>query len=177
MNLDDFWKLVLTSSFISTILTNMVNYFLKSVDYENKYREEVLKRRFEAYKDLGESLAYLKVKTINIPDGWYAHSFLADTEQYFHESTAGFLLMVGTHDLWVGKETREALHTFRDYLYNFRHKHRPFSSESKQQPYPTLLGKEHFEEIQGYLNTIEKSMLKDLATIKDVKYFLKERGS
>lgn len=169
-----FIQSVLASALIAAVLNNIVNIWLKSFDFDNKYKEEVIKRRFEAYSDICDTISVFKIKHLNTDTGRSCHAFLVNGKEYFDAVGAAFHKCAAQHGIWVSKDTRDQLNAFRDYLYSLYQDLKPYSDETRGEGWMRSYGESNLDKIQGFLDRIDRTIVVDLRSIKDIKKFLDE---
>jgi hypothetical protein len=161
---------ILSSSLLAAALTSLAtglfNIYIKGKEYENKYFEEIIKRRLEVYEHLEVFLSLLKTSSVD-SDGRPYHLIFAYGEDKFYEFQQHFHYAI-SKSVWLDARTKDVLQQFTILFYELSDRY-DLEKEHLE------AGKHCYERVVELREKLEKSFSDDLRKLHKVKRFLKNK--
>src|SRR4051812_5182291 len=98
---------IVSSSLIATILSSIITYQLKKVDFKHEYFKIVIRKRLSAYEKLEYLIAVLKSSALDEADGKPYHSCFFNPVN-FNDFSAR-LALANSDNLWLNSSINEKL--------------------------------------------------------------------
>ena len=167
--MNDFWKILLTSTVISGMLSSLISYFvsawLKDKDYKNEYFKIILHKRLEAYEFLENQIAVLKSivrnenKNYNLVFSYGIDKFL-NFQQNLH--------LAMSYSYWFNENTLRKMETLNDFFF-------VISQQVENDQELLEIGKNKNDELSQIRTSLEICVKKDYLELYKIEIFLKSK--
>lgn len=155
--------IIISSSVIATILSQIVSFFLKRVDFKNEYYKLLIPKRMRAYEMIETQIALLRASVLDEKDQKSYHQVFAFGDEKFYEYTQSTTL-ANAYSIWLDQPTYEILHELMQ-VYNKI----PFEFDINKEDELIKAGKKYYWEIGRLRDELEKQIRKDLLRLYDFK--------
>lgn len=159
-------QLILTSTFVSGIVSVLVSYIisikLKKIDFKNEYYKEILKKRLFAYQYIESQLAVLKTVVLDESDNKPYHMMFSYSDVEFFDFQKNMVMAI-SYSLWIDDETTENLEKLNELFYNLNIK-----TAGKSNAQLIDLGKKYYQHISDLRFQLENSTKRGLYNLHDV---------
>jgi hypothetical protein len=173
MNTTEIIALVISSSVLSAILTGFVNLRIHNLNFKREYFKKIIDKRIQAQEQIEALSSQLKIQ-IKLDNGTLCNSVCASGEDYFQT----FCILVAASlntSLWLSDELAGVLQDFNIFLLNeITHEINGNSIKDRNQSLIDL-GIRHHEHLREFREKIEMQLMKDFATLSNVKAFIKPK--
>lgn len=159
--------LILTSSVLSSVLTVLVQYFFKFLDYRLDYKKKIIDKRINAYENVGSITWQLAFIT---QDGEMAWSGIFTSEKDFDNFLVN-LTLARKDQIWLSQELTKKFTELNAFLINLQNDHTPVDERDYNK-----LGNENFSIIRKFREEIESIYKNDFRNLDKVDRFLDKKS-
>jgi len=159
--------LILTSSVLSSVLTVVVQYFFKFIDYRLDYKKKIIDKRINAYENIGLITWQLGFIT---QDGEMAWSGIFTSEKDFDNFIVN-LTLARKDQIWLSQELTNKFTELNAFLINLQNDNGRVDEKDYNK-----LGNENFSIIREYRKEIELIYKKDFKNLDKVDRFLDKKS-
>jgi len=163
--------IVLTSSFLSSVLTSAINWLIQKNNYKNEYYKKILDRRLDAYENVETLIASMKV-LIHSESGQLCNDFCSFGKSKF-DGYMNSIVLVITKSLWLNPEISNLLSEYNVFLLqNIEYKiDKNINCDDELE----RLGILNRDKIQDFRHKIENLLYKDLKNLHKIKAFFAQK--
>ncbi len=164
----NFWGItgiVLSSSFITALVTIAANWLIHKDQYKKEYYKLILQRRLQAYEMIDEYISNLN--TVTLLNNDLIHTFLFNQEHF--NIILIRMALIKKHDIWISKKLSIKLMEFNVLLVNIDTEINNKTNSIQQ------IGFNRRENIRKIKDEIYEILKEDFNNLYDIKSFLKSK--
>jgi hypothetical protein len=105
MDLTTIITAIISSSLIATVLSSIVNYYLKKQDFKNEYFKLLLKKRMDSYEWIENQIALLKSSVLDSDGKPYHQVFSYGYEEYLKHLQSAQI--ANSYNIWLNQKTND----------------------------------------------------------------------
>lgn len=159
------WEILFSSSFFAAVVSSITAVIITKVSasksYKNDYYKMVLQKRMAAYENVANTIACLKITSLDERDNKPFHAVIADKELFIQLGNA---IM---NNLWLSPKMTDILTDMNKIYYKI---HNEIDEEKRM-----CQAKEQYDAIVKLRTEIENCLKTDLQELYNVKQFLKQK--
>lgn len=153
---------ILASTVAASIVTSIVNYFIKRFDYQTEYNKKILDKRIQSLAEVESFVQSLKVSVLDYDSQPY-HIALTMPSSEIHNLAASS----SASAMWISEKILAQLRLFNQIAFGI-----PDSIEDK-----IKYAKANYVSIAELRHNIERSLMKEYLDLPNVKAFLKMKSN
>lgn len=161
---------VISSSVIATLLSSLINLYIKKQDFKNEYYKLLIKKRMDAYEWIENQLALLKTSVIDEHDGKPYHQVFSFGESYFLKYTES-TIYTNSNNLWLNQKTNNKLDELIHILNRIS-----FEFDTAKDSDLIKAGKQYYWDIAKVRDELENLTRRDLLKLYNFKHIKKKNS-
>jgi hypothetical protein len=168
MSLNSLLLSIISSSFVATVASSLINLYLKRLDFKNEYFKLVIQKRLEAYEHIELIIANLKTSALDEADQKAYHLPFFNTSDW-HDFSVNQATS-NSYSLWLNATISEKLSELNTLMNQFR-----FDFDISNQEDLIKGGKKYYDAIATIRVELENLARTDVLTLYDFKGIEKKR--
>jgi hypothetical protein len=162
--------IILSSSFLSAIMTGCITWLIKRYDFRQEYYKELTKKRIECYGNIEEFIGGFTLVGYIPEDGSKYYTCMADSNDYVDVFIKDLGIAI-KHSMWINNVTRKILGEFNNLSleYNQLIVGREISNEDDEIELMKLASR-FYKQVQELLTRLKKSTINDLKNLHKLDF-------
>lgn len=150
---------IISSTVIATILSSLVNYWMKKQDFKNEYYKMLLAKRMDAYQEVENQISILKTSVLDKQDGKAYHQVFSFGDDYFLRFGQS-LSVANSKNIWLNDQTNNKLAELMHIINKI-----PFEYSTSDEEQLIAAGKKYYWEIANLRDELENMTRSDLLNL------------
>jgi hypothetical protein len=166
--------LVVSSSVLAALLTGFVNLRIQNLNYKREYYKKLIDRRIDAQENILNLINQLRI-LVKLDSGKLCNRICATGEDHFINFTLHSASSVEI-SFWLSSDLMGIIQDFNIFLLDeITHEIRGTNKEEREESLVEL-GILHHETIRDFRSKMEEQLMKDFASMANVKSFVKSKN-
>lgn len=157
--MDSLITTIVSSSVIATVLSSMVNYYLKKQEFKNEYYKMLLAKRMEVYQEVENQISILKTSVLDKSDGKAYHQIFSFGEKHFL-MFGQVMSAANSKNIWLNDTTNNKLMELMHIINRVS-----FEYDTTDENQLIEAGKKYYWEIANLRDELENLTRKDLLNL------------